>query len=574
MSYTVECLCLYKNTTVYYYTKMCGIFFVHGSPDVPACIEGCMTLQPRGPDQTTIMFDNNTFMGFQRLKINGLTDAGNQPMYRGVDETYMICNGEIFDWKEFNDKYDLGCQSGSDCEVILNLYCLIKFDPSIVDAFPDRLDGEFAFVIHDKAENSIIACRDPYGVRPLFYYHTNEGKSDFEVGFASELKALHKIVPEPTLLKQFPPGTIMVIDLNDKSVKTHKYVDFPITYDVGIIEDDALRLIRDSLTQAVRKRLMSDRPIGALLSGGLDSSLVASIASRHIAPGKLETFCIGFKGSTDLHYANLVAEHIGSKHHVIEVQEEEFLNAIEETIQIIESYDITSVRASVGNLLVSKYVATHTDCKVLYNGDYSDEVSGSYLYFKNAPTENDFHNECIRLVQDICYFDSLRSDRTISSQGLEARAPFSDKKYVQAYMSLDPKLRMCNDRIEKYMLRKAFENEDLLPNEVLWRSKTAFSDGVSCPDHSWHKIVQEFISTKVSDEEFQTHKGAFLHNPPQTKEAYYYRMIFEKHYPGFAHVIPYYWLPRWSGDIQDPSARELDICQESAIKDKKDLDLL
>lgn len=553
---------------------MCGIFFVYGSPNVSACLEGCMTLQQRGPDQTTIMFDKDTFMGFQRLKINDLTDAGNQPMYdNSIDESFLLCNGEIYNCKELNKKYRLSCMSESDCETVMKLYshmtyCSRDVD-DILDDLPNSLDGEFAFVIHNK-ESEIIACRDPYGVRPLFYYMTNVGTRDFQVGFASELKALQKVAPDASLIKQFPPGTIMRIELYiesyrqrcDQVVTTHTYAKLPIPYSVGTNEEDVLPLIRDSFTEAVCKRLMSERKVASLLSGGLDSSLVAAIVARHIAPERLETFCIGIKGSTDLHYAKLVAKHIGSSHHSIEVDEEVFLDAIEETIKTIESYDITSVRASVGNLLVSKYIAKYYDCQVIFNGDFSDEVTGGYMYFKNAPTADALHEESTRLLKDICYFDALRSDRTISSQGLEARVPFSDKKFVETYMSIDPQLRMCDDKIEKYLLRKAFENENLLPNEVLWRYKTAFSDGVSSPENSWHKVVQKYIDTKISDEEFHLSKEQYTHNQPQTKEAYYYRKVFEEFYPGMSHVIPYFWLPKWCGTQVDPSARELSVCTE------------
>lgn len=558
---------------------MCGIFFVHGSPKVSACLEGCMTIQQRGPDQTTIMFDKDTFMGFQRLKINDLTDAGNQPMYCPWTETYLLCNGEIYNCQELKKKFKLPCNSDSDCESIIRLYsefnshCNHMKTDDVLLKFANSFDGEFAFVIHNKDDNEIIACRDPYGVRPLFYYIANVGTPDFQVGFASELKALLKVAPDASLIKQLPPGTIMRIDLYpesyrqrcDQVVTTHTYAKLPIPYTMETNEEDALLSIRDTFTQAVCKRLMSERQVGSLLSGGLDSSLVASIVARHIAPQKLETFCVGIKGSTDLYYAKLVADHIGSNHHSIEVSEDVFLNAIDETIKIIESYDITSVRASVGNLLVSKYIAKHTDCKVIFNGDFSDEVVSGYMYFKNAPSADALHEESTRLLKDICYFDSLRSDRTISSQGLEARVPFSDRVFVETYMSIDPKLRMCNDKIEKHLLRKAFENENLLPNGVLWRYKTAFSDGVSSPDSSWHKVVQKYVDTKISDNEFLQSKVQYTYNQPQTKEAYYYRKVFETFYPGMSHVIPYFWLPKWCGTQVDPSARELEVCKEHTV---------
>lgn len=534
---------------------MCGIFFVHGSPDSQECIKAAMTIQPRGPDHTSMQFDKDTFMCFQRLAINDLSDAGNQPMFD--KNIYLLCNGEIYNCKELNEVHSLPVQSSSDCESILRLYqTFVAQSPNISTIAYQMtylLDGEFAFVIHDKERNVIIAARDPHGVRPLFYYYDPIKQ---QIGFASELKALHALSPEA---KQFEPGTVMVYDINTKLISWQAYINFPVIPIKGAEADESFYIsrIRETFTNAVTKRLMSERPVCALLSGGLDSSLVASIVARHIAPQKLNTYCIGFEGSPDLHYANLVAEHINSNHHIVQVTEQDFLDAIEETIKIIESYDITSVRASVGNLLVSKYIAKTSECKVVFNGDYSDEVCGGYLYLKKAPSPQAFHDECSSLVQNICYFDSLRSDRTISSQGLEARVPFSDKFFVTQYMSIDPELRMSDARIEKYLLRKAFEKDNLLPKEVLFRQKEAFSDGVSKPERSWHNVIKEHIDTKVTDEEFQQNQHAFAINPPPTKEAYYYRKVFEQYYPNMGHVVPKFWLPSWSGDMKEPSAREL-----------------
>lgn len=532
---------------------MCGIFFIYGSPEHQQCIEQSMQIQPRGPDHTSMVFDKDAFMCFQRLKVNDLTDAGNQPMY--CDDVYLLCNGEIYNCEYLNKHYNLSCVSSSDCETVLHLYLHLKkiygVKPAVV-SLASLLDGEFAFVIYDKKDKVVISCRDPYGVRPLFHY-----KTDKQIGFCSEMKGLHKLCND---VQQHTPGTIEIFSIDDwKTTYSLNYEPLPLPYQLHTDEEKALDQVREVFTKAVLKRLMSDRPVCALLSGGLDSSLVASIVARHIAPKKLNTFCIGIEGSTDLHYANLVAKYINSNHHIIQLTEEDFLNAIDETIRIIESYDITSVRASVGNLLVSKYIANNTDCKVVYNGDYSDEVCGGYMYLKKAPSDEEFHNECSRLVKEITYFDSLRSDRTISSQGLEARVPFSDKEFVQTYMSINPSLRVSHSRIEKYLLRKAFSESHLLPNEVLWRYKEAFSDGVSKPERSWHNVIKEHIDKVVSDAEFQQESGKFSVNTPPSKEAYYYRKVFETYYPNMAHVIPQFWLPRWSDNIQDPSARELDV---------------
>ncbi len=549
-----------------YHIDMCGIFFVVGLGSKPFTkarvsqfVEASAKIHERGPDNTTITYDNNAFMCFQRLKVNDLSDAGNQPMLR--DDTFLLCNGEIYNHKTIEEQFDLVCHSKSDCESVLQFYVKLRDNMPLDEAikgFPACLDGEFAFVIYDKLSGYVHICRDPYGVRPLFWY-----KSETELGVCSELKGLTKL--NAKLVSQFPPGHIASVNIDSGEVIMQKYID-DVEYETGHNENVVLENIRDNFTAAVTKRLMSDRPVCSLLSGGLDSSLVSAILAREIAPNKLTTFSIGIKGSSDLVYAKKVAEHIGSVHHVIELSEEDFLSAIEETIRIIESYDITTVRASVGNYLVSKYIAENTDFKVVYNGDYSDEVCGGYMYFKKAPGEKAFHEECCRLVEDICYFDSLRSDRTISSQGLEARVPFSDRAFVDSYLRIDPKLRMSggdSGRIEKYLLRKAFDGLGLLPDEVLWRSKVAFSDGVSNVERSWHNVIKEYIDTKVSDEEYALVKDSFVHNKPETKEAYYYRKVFDSYYPGCAHVIPYFWLPKWCGEMKDPSARELEFYQES-----------
>lgn len=545
---------------------MCGILFLHhgsgsSKPDNYDldCLKASLAIQPRGPDHTTIMYDATTFMCFQRLAINDLTDAGNQPMF--LKNTYLLCNGEIYNSSSLNHYCRLPVTSASDCETVIHLYHKLaaqedKSKVSIVKELAQSLDGEFAFVIYDKEAQIVVAGRDPYGVRPLFYFV--EDGDQRSVGFASELKAIHTFSPK---VSQFPPGTVMVYDCISGKVSNERYASLEIDYTpANFPEDFYTAAIQKVFTKAVTKRLMSDRPVCALLSGGLDSSLVAALVARSIAPRKLDTYCIGFEGAPDLHYANLVAKHIGSNHHVVQVKEQDFLDAIEETVRVIESYDITSVRASVGNLLVSKYIAENSDCKVVFNGDYSDEVCGGYLYLKKAPYPSEFHNECLSLVENICYFDSLRSDRTISSQGLEARVPFSDKHFVNFYMSIHPSLRVhdpSKGRIEKYLLRKAFEHENLLPNEVLWRSKANFSDAVSKPEHSWHNIVKAFIETKVSDEEFIACKDSYTFNTPPTKEAYYYRKIFEKYYPNMGHVIPKFWLPKWCGDTTEPSGREV-----------------
>lgn len=507
----------------------------------------------RGPDNTTILNNDNVFIAFHRLKINDTSDTGNQPFYK--DEVYVICNGEIYNCKTLNEKYHLHCQSTSDCETILQLYLYYKeHHLNIQNDLPSEFDGEFAFIIYDVTEQTIYSCRDRFGVRPLFYGYDSQ---THRLGFASEVKGIFPLFT--TTLAQFPPGHFFTYSIPSQQQTMHLYrLPYPTSFP-DVTEKEALRHIRELFTEAVHKRMMSDRPVGALLSGGLDSSLVAAIASQYYnnSEHKLHTFSIGFEGSTDLHYASIVADHIGSIHTTVQVTPDDFLQALDETIRIIESYDITTVRASVGNMLIAKYIRDHSDCKVIFTGEYSDELQGGYVYFKNAPSKEEFHEECKRRLNDICYFDSLRADRCISDMGLEARVPFSDHQYIEYYLQLPLSMQQNKTQIEKYLLRKAFDGTDLLPHSILYRSKEAFSDGVSHVNKSWYQIIQEHIDTLVTDEEYDAHRNDFTWNTPFTKESYYYRKRFEEYYPNMGHLIPYFWMPKWNDHVTDPSARVL-----------------
>lgn len=550
---------------------MCGILATLCDPASPVDVSsGFNALSVRGPDSRAFIEYSTTnstvSLGFHRLRINDLSSAGDQPMSVSTPNNaniHLICNGEIYNHNDLNINHNLSPVSNSDCETVLHLYrhMLQETSPNSPDFVENvigvcqSLDAEFAFVIYDASRGIIVAARDPYGVRPLFW---GKGPNSSWL-WSSEIKGIAGVATEVT---PFLPGSVMIVNTNTRELIS--YTDYrPLsmnTLPVSFHEDDAIIEIRSLLTNAVRKRVqVSERPVCALLSGGLDSSLVASLAASFLPKGHLHTFSIGMHGSTDLVYAKQVAEHIGSTHTNITLSETDFLEAIEETIRVIESYDTTSVRASVGNYLVSAYIARHTDNKVVLNGDYADEVCGGYKYMALAPDSITFAKECTRLVDDIYLFDSLRSDRTICSQGLEARTPFSDPAFVRYYMSLPPAARMpTTKRMEKYLLRKAFEDTKLLPEAVLWRRKEAFSDGVSHPENSWHRILQAHIESKVSDQDFTQRAIRFPFNTPALKETYYYRTIFESYYPGnLNRVIPYYWLPRFCGDLQDPSAREI-----------------
>lgn len=525
---------------------MCGIaFYLSASKDISS------DLSHRGPDCTNSFSDilNNFTLDFYRLKINDLSDDGNQPMQIG--DCVLICNGEIFNHTKIRDQFGFQLNTGSDCEVILHLYMYLRkrmrkaSEEFIIQMLCNHLDGEFAFCLCDMTHNLVYCARDPFGVRPLFINHATGS-------VASELKAFDPSVQSGVV--QFPPGYFSVMYKYDpRSVVVAKYKPDLTRLSPNTTRSRIVKDVKNLLCQAVRKRVMSDRPICALLSGGLDSSLVAALAAKYL-PYPLMTFSIGFEGSPDLHYAQKVATHIGSNHTEILVTPTDFLNAIEEVVRCIESYDTTTVRASVGNYLVAKYIKEHTDCVVVFNGDYADEVCGGYKYLQNCACKNEFHNDCMRLVDEIYYFDSLRSDRTISAHGLEARVPFADKRFVMYYMSISPSYRTSHTQIEKLLVREAFDGDDLLPKEVLWRRKEAFSDGVSKSTESWGDIVRRHVDTIVSDEEF----GSMNHKKFKLKETYYYHKLFSKYYDGETKVIPHLWMPKFCDEsVVDPSARKL-----------------
>jgi asparagine synthase (glutamine-hydrolysing) len=334
------------------------------------------------------------------------------------------------------------------------------------------------------------------------------------------------------------------------------------SYHYNIVEDTEENIcanIANLFEEAVVKRLMSDRKVGALLSGGLDSSAVVAVMCRHMPAKDLNTYSIGLEGSTDLAWARKVADYLGTNHHEICLTEKQFLNAIDDTIYQIESYDTTSVRASVPNYLISKYIFNNSDDCVIYCGDMSDEIFGSYRGFMKAQSEEDFCAENVRMVRDVCYFDLLRSDKSISGAGLEARVPFADKKFLQYVMSIPARYKMFNDeRIEKYIFRKAFSG--LLPDDILWRRKEAFSDGVSGHKRSWFQIINEYVDKKVSDLEYNKYKEfneyTHVYNAPYDKESFYYRGVFNELFHECEKTIPYFWRHPFCEE-KDPSARLL-----------------
>ena len=536
---------------------MCGIFYARNAMTLGTLLrESFNKSRGRGPDQSYFQSAGKHTIGFHRLAINGLNTESNQPFCKCDFGVSLICNGEIYNFERLYNLLDKEPDTDSDCEVILDLYLKFGIDYTI-----KLLDGVFAFVIIDTIKDVVICGRDPFGVRPMFYLFQEISvlrriMNHKTFYCASELKQLSELSIEDDI-KVFPPGNYSI--LNGNELTFHRYFSLmSLSYTSDIYNDKeraydfSTTIVRDTLIDAVKKRLLSDRPIACLLSGGLDSSLIASIVSKHYNK-QLETFSIGFEGSPDLINARKVAEFLKTKHHEIIVTEKEFLDAIPDTIKRIESYDTTSVRASVGNSLVAKYISENSDAKVIFNGDGADELMGGYLYFHKCENELDFDYECRRLLNDIYYFDVLRSDRSISSWGLEPRTPFLDRSFVTIYMGLPLSVRFQKGEIEKKLIRDAFAG--YLPIDILYRKKEAFSDGVSLETRSWFQIINEHVE-KIFDKKNDTYYERMMNYPDLTKEQAYYKMLFDEYYPNKFSVIPYYWMPKWS-DTKDPSARTL-----------------
>jgi len=515
---------------------------------------GVNTLAARGPEGSQWLDLSGSTWCFTRLAINGLNEGGMQPFTWMNSKWAWMCNGEIYNSKELEKKIPYYTVSGSDCEVLGALWDSSADDPV---AFARALDGVFALVMYQKTGdvNKYIVARDPYGVRPLFYC-SSDTNGWF---FASERKALEPFVSENEVICEFPPGEVWEV-LQTPAVSYVKKLRYHTVPWLKAVRNEN-ELVRE-LRSAVQKRLMTERPVAALLSGGLDSSIICALVQeslRGLDKPPLKTFSIGMAGSPDLHYAAKVAAWIGSEHHEIVVTADEMFDAIPSVIRDIESYDITTVRASVGNWLIAKKIRETTDCKVVFNGDGSDEVFGSYLYFYRAPSDFAFERESQRLLENIYQYDVLRSDRSISSHGLEARTPFLDRQFVSVAMSYPTELRRpTTERMEKQLLRDAFNGSTLLPHDVLYRKKEAFSDGVSSQEKSWFEIIQDKIRERglVREGWKEEAEEKSWWPMPMTKEAFYYRNIFESMYPHTGNLWNF-WMPRWSPETSDPSARTL-----------------
>ena len=492
----------------------------------------------RGPDMSRIVETPSGWLCFHRLAIMGLTPAGMQPF--SLDGDYVVCNGEIYGFRplkrKLSEKYTF--QSGSDCEILLPLYRELGLEMFA------QLDAEFALILYDSRTDSLVAARDPIGIRPLYYGYDTDGG----IVFASEAKNLVGLCRE---IRPFPPGHYYA------GGKFVRYADLT-TVDAYLPDglDTACRNIRNKLIAAVDKRLDADAPLGFLLSGGLDSSLVCAISSV-ILGKKIRTFAIGMDtDAIDLKYARQAADYIGADHTEVYMTRQQVLDTLEEVIAALGTWDITTIRASMGMYLCCKAIHERTDVRVLLTGEISDELFG-YKYTDFAPSDQAFQDESKKRVDELHMYDVLRADRCISVHSLEARVPFGDLDFVRYVMRLDPALKRNRYNMGKYLLRRAFQDDHLLPGEILWRQKAAFSDAVG---HSMVDDLKAYAETRYTDAEFEARRRRYPYCTPFTKESLLYREIFEKYYPGQSQMVADFWMPNraWAGcDVDDPSARVL-----------------
>ncbi|NWW39293.1 ASNS synthetase, partial [Panurus biarmicus] len=531
---------------------MCGIWALFGSDECLSvqCLSA-MKIAHRGPD--AFRFENvngftNCCFGFHRLAVVDQL-YGMQPIrVKKFPYLWLCYNGEIYNFKQLQKQFGFDYQTLVDGEVILHLY-----NRGGIEQTASMLDGVFSFILLDTANRKVFLARDTYGVRPLFKVLTDDGF----LGVCSEAKGLINLKHSTSLcskVEPFLPGHYEVLDLKPSGkvasvelVKFHSCKDEPLHVACDTVEalpsagfdlETVKSNIRILFENAVRKRLMAHRRIGCLLSGGLDSSLVAAVLLKLMKEINinypLQTFAIGMENSPDLLAARKVAVHIGSEHHEVILNTEEGIQAIEEVIFSLETYDITTIRASI---------AVFHLC------------APGYVCFQ-APSPEEAAEESERLLKELYLFDVLRADRTTAAHGLELRVPFLDHRFTSYYLSLPAELRIPKNGIEKYLLRLSFEDSNLLPKEILWRPKEAFSDGIASVKKSWFSILQDYIDQQVDDLLLEKAAEKYPFNPPKTKESYYYRQIFEKHYSGRSSWLPHYWMPRWV-KATDPSARTL-----------------
>ncbi|WNC67171.1 asparagine synthase B [Thalassotalea nanhaiensis] len=507
---------------------MCSIFCIldiksDASELRGQAIEHSRLLRHRGPDWSGVYSNNNAILVHERLAIVD-TENGAQPLYNQNRNNVLAVNGEIYNHKnlEANLNVDYAFQTKSDCEVILPLY--EEFGVNFID----KLQGMFAFCLYNQEDNSYLIARDHMGIIPLYMGHDEHG--NFVI--ASEMKAL---MPICKTVSEFPPGHYL--DSNDGEIKQYYKRDWT---EFDAIKDNTTDIaeLRTSLEDSVKAHLMTDVPYGVLLSGGLDSSLISSITQKFSARRveendlseawwpKVHSFACGLEGSPDLVAAQKVADSIGTIHHSITFTVQDGIDALKEVIYHIETYDVTTIRASTPMCLMARKIKA-MGIKMVLSGEGADEIFGGYLYFHKAPNSKEFHEELVRKLDKLHMFDCLRANKSMSAWGIEARVPFLDKEFMDVAMRINPEDKMCIDgKIEKHVLREAFEG--YLPEEILWRQKEQFSDGVG---YSWIDSLKEHVEEQVSDQQLANAEFKFPHNTPDTKEAYYYRTIFEEHFP-------------------------------------------
>ncbi len=492
----------------------------------------------RGPDMQRFAKADGALLGFERLSIMGLTEEGMQPFEHG--QNMLVCNGEIYGFRKLKEELiskGYTFKSDSDCEILLPMYELYKTDMFAL------LDAEFACIIYDAGKKQLIAARDPIGIRPLFYGFT----TDDGIVFASEAKNLVGLVQK---IYPFPPGHYYA------DGKFTCYAD-PAKVDAFVKDDieTVCRNIHDKLVEGIRKRLDADAPVGFLLSGGLDSSLVCAVSSR-ILKKPIRTFAIGMStDAIDLKYAKEVADYIGADHTEVIITKDDVLAALPDVVHLLGTYDITTIRASIGMYLCCKAIHEKTDVRVILTGEISDELFG-YKYTDFAPSAAEFQKEAEKRIRELYMYDVLRADRCISVNSLEARVPFGDLDFARYVMSIDPEMKLNKYNKGKYLLRHAFAG-DYLPEDILMREKAAFSDAVG---HSMVDYLKEYAETKYSDAEYEKLRKKYTYATPFTKESLLYRELFESFYPGQAHMIIDFWMPnrQWEGcNVNDPSARVL-----------------
>ena len=512
--------------------------YCDSSADADTFKKGFKETVSRGPDDSRIIDTGKGLLGFHRLAIMGLTAEGMQPFE--MDGSYLVCNGEIYGFKELKDgllRKGYRFKSDSDCEILLPLYREYGTDMFRM------LDAEFALIIYDKKKNEYIAARDPIGIRPLYYGYDDKNV----IVFASEAKNLVGICGK---IMPFPPGHYY---------KDGQFVCYrDMTYVTNVHKDSLdviCKNIHDKLVAGIEKRLIADAKVGFLLSGGLDSSLVCAIAAKR-SNKPIRTFAIGMtEDAIDLKYAKQVADYIGSEHTEVYMTPKDVIDSLEDVIHLLGTFDITTIRASMGMYLLCKAIHEQTDIRVLLTGEISDELFG-YKYTDFAPNADEFQKESQKRIHELHMYDVLRADRCISVNSLEARVPFGDLDFVEYVMSIDPELKLNKYNKGKYLLRHAFEG-DYLPRDILYREKAAFSDAVG---HSMVDYLKEYAEKMYTDEEFKSLSATYSYARPFTKESLLYREIFEKYYPGQAEMIVDFWMPNksWKGcNVNDPSARAL-----------------